>query len=208
MTRCIINEGNFNFQDICVSAIKEKDIEAKLNQLISDWSQVNLTFAPFKERGDLFLKPAETTEIIALIEDSIMVIASLAANRYNAPFKATIMEWLKNLSNSLEILESWMMIQNIWGYLEAVFSGGEISRQLPAEAKKFLQWCPPDDEKDPDFPMFETDLLPIRNKFRLRPCVELTEELFVQEILFNTISVFNNVKTWTEYDQPKKPQKK
>ncbi|KAI5704390.1 hypothetical protein M8J75_004799 [Diaphorina citri] len=125
-------------EDICVSAIKEKDIEAKLNQLISDWSQVNLTFAPFKERGDLFLKPAETTEIIALIEDSIMVIASLAANRYNAPFKVTIMEWLKNLSNSLEILESWMMIQNIWGYLEAVFSGGEISRQLPAEAKKFL----------------------------------------------------------------------
>jgi len=58
------------------------DIETKLNQVIADWSVVNLQFAPFKQKGELLLKGIETAEIIAQLEDSLMVISSLLANRY------------------------------------------------------------------------------------------------------------------------------
>ena len=37
-----------NFQDICISAVKEKDIEAKLKQVISEWNHEELTFSQFK----------------------------------------------------------------------------------------------------------------------------------------------------------------
>lgn len=69
------------FQDICISAVKEKDIEAKLKQVIADWAVVDLTFGQFKNRGELLIKPQETLDLITLLEDSLMILNSLASNR-------------------------------------------------------------------------------------------------------------------------------
>ena len=44
----MLKYGLYSFQDICISAVKEKDIEAKLKQVIADWSTQNLTFSNFK----------------------------------------------------------------------------------------------------------------------------------------------------------------
>lgn len=57
--------------------------------------------------------------------------------RYSAPFRDQVQAWIVKLSTVSEVIEQWLIVQNMWMYMEAVFSGGDIVKQLPQEAKRF-----------------------------------------------------------------------
>ena len=188
-----------DIEDVCISALKEKDIEAKLKLVTSDWTLQELKFQTFKNRGELLLRGDTTAETVGhyrAMEYSTMqysamqysamqcsavhckrissvrwnalqwnlvqcsteqwnavqcsAVASCSFSqfaggsgrgqpdgagqspvqqviltcphvlhlhlflaRYNAPFKKDIQKWVSDLSNTNEILERWLLVQNM-----------------------------------------------------------------------------------------------
>lgn len=104
-------------EDIAISAQKERDIESKLKTIEFEWRQRDFLFASFKNRGELLLRGQETSEILNAIDDSNLILAALASNRYNSFYKLLIQKYIADLAISGDILSKWIQLQNLWIYL-------------------------------------------------------------------------------------------
>ena len=59
--------------------------------------------------------------------------------RHVKPFKEEVSGMLTRLSDTSETLERWLKVQQLWCSLESVFTGCDIAKQMPVEAKIFVK---------------------------------------------------------------------
>jgi dynein heavy chain len=50
-----------------------------------------------------------------------------------------VQDWERDLNLVYDVIESWMVVQRKWQYLESIFSSEDIRIALPEEAKKIQQ---------------------------------------------------------------------
>ncbi len=66
-----------------------------------------------------------------------MQLNQMNAMRYVTPFKSEVVEKISLIADVADIIEKWLKVQTLWTNLVSVFSSGDISKQMPAESKRF-----------------------------------------------------------------------
>ena len=75
--------------------------------------------------------------IIEELEESQLQCQTMLTMRHVKPFREEVSALLTRLSDTSDTLERWLKVQMLWCSLESVFTGGDIAKQMPVEAKKF-----------------------------------------------------------------------
>nr|XP_036867942.1 dynein heavy chain 6, axonemal [Manis javanica] len=125
-------------QDISGQASGEAALETILKKVEDSWKMTEFVVLRHRDTKDVFILGG-TDDIQVLLDDSTISIGTIASSRYIGPLKTRVDEWQKQLALFNQTLEEWLNCQRNWLYLESIFNAPDIQRQLPAEAKMFLQ---------------------------------------------------------------------
>eukprot|EP01060_Flectonema_neradi_P002972 TRINITY_DN11858_c1_g1_i1.p1 TRINITY_DN11858_c1_g1~~TRINITY_DN11858_c1_g1_i1.p1 ORF type:complete len:4751 (+),score=995.77 TRINITY_DN11858_c1_g1_i1:132-14255(+) len=126
-------------EEIALKAEKEAQVETLIKTRIQEeWEERCFVFEEWRGRGLLLLKGDAITEVKETLDESQMLLGSINP-RFMEPFKETVKLWMQKLVTADKTINLWLEVQQNWQALEAVFSGGDITKQLPNEAKKFNQ---------------------------------------------------------------------
>lgn len=103
-------------------------------------SQYTFEFGTWKTRDyACCLAAARVGEVQEVLEETMMGLNTMNAQRHSMPFKEELTTMITTLSDTGDTIERWFKVQQMWTSLESVFTGGDIAKQMPMEAKKFQQ---------------------------------------------------------------------
>jgi len=124
-------------QEISGQAIGEAKLEESLKKVDTVWKTLELSIIAYRDARDIYILGG-IDELQAVLDDSNVTIATIAASKHIGTLKPRIDEWIRQLDLFGKTFEEWVKVQQSWIYLEAIFSAPDIQRQLPQEAKIFV----------------------------------------------------------------------
>lgn len=124
-------------EEVTDGADKQLKIEKNLEEMEERWTTASFVFKEWKGRNIQILQG--TAAIMEELEEAQMTLQGMLTMRHVTPFRERAADLLKKLSETSDTLERWMKVQMLWCSLESVFTGGDIAKQMPMEAKKFAK---------------------------------------------------------------------
>ncbi|GFS25719.1 dynein heavy chain 6, axonemal [Elysia marginata] len=125
-------------QEISGMASSQAALEAILKKVVDAWKTVEFPTVPYKDYKDVYIL-GNIDEIQQLLDDSNINVQTILSSRHVGPIKSKVDEWANNLALFYKNLDAWLTCQRSWLYLESIFSAPDIQRQLPIEAKMFVE---------------------------------------------------------------------
>ena len=139
--RTLNNNGVFepkhldDLDEICGTAGKEFSLLRGMDMMEAEWAAMEYTLQAYKETGTVILQGQGAIEEV--LDDQIVRTQAMRGSRFIGPFKPRIEAWEIKLRLLEDIMTNWQKTQNVWLYLEPIFSSPDIRKQMPGEAKRF-----------------------------------------------------------------------
>ncbi|CAK1540781.1 unnamed protein product [Leptosia nina] len=124
--------------EISNAATMELNIENGLKAIREVWK--NTTYEMQHHRGDMY-KIKNVEDVMQFLEDHQVQLSSMKSTKYVEPFIKEVDYWEKSLGYVAECIEISLQVQRRYLYLESIFSGEDIRKQLPNEVKIFDALC-------------------------------------------------------------------
>ncbi|KAM6949562.1 LOW QUALITY PROTEIN: dynein axonemal heavy chain 2 [Aplochiton taeniatus] len=121
--------------EISGAASKELSIEQGLEGIAKTWQVTCLDITAYKDKGHFRLRGTE--EVFQALEDNQVTLSTMKASRFVRAFEKEVDRWERCLSLVLEVIEMVITVQRQWMYLENIFLGEDIRKQLPRESTEF-----------------------------------------------------------------------
>ena len=87
-----------------------------------------MNFDHYKRRGPMYLNKASTERLLEQLEDAQVLLAQMLTSRYVGPLRDEAASWAEKLKEVALVLEQWLEVQDLWQYLEAVFSNNDAAK--------------------------------------------------------------------------------
>ncbi|KAM8972622.1 dynein axonemal heavy chain 2 [Pelodytes ibericus] len=128
--------------EISMAATKELSIEQALENISRTWDVTLLDIVRYKDKGHHRLRG--TDEVFQALEENQVSLSTMKASPFVKAFEHDVDRWERCLSHILEVTEMILTVQRQWLYLENIFLGEDIRKQLPQESAEFdeinLSW--------------------------------------------------------------------
>ncbi|XP_030749874.1 dynein heavy chain 2, axonemal [Sitophilus oryzae] len=124
-----------DINEISNAATMELQIEKGLRAIVEIWNKMQIELIPYKDRTVYRIKSVD--DCFAALEENIMQLSTMKSTRFVEPFTKVVDYWERTLSYVMETLEMALQVQRQWLYLENIFFGEDIRKQLPKESVDF-----------------------------------------------------------------------
>ncbi|XP_037870398.1 dynein axonemal heavy chain 2 isoform X3 [Bombyx mori] len=120
--------------EISNAATMELNIENGLKAIREVWK--NTTYEMQQHKGEMYrIKNVE--DVMQFLEDHQVQLSSMKSTKYVEPFIKEVDYWEKSLGYVAECIEIALQVQRRYLYLESIFCGEDIRKQLPSEVQIF-----------------------------------------------------------------------
>ena len=133
--RLELTEFMSKLEAISIAATREHALELTLEEMKSEWHQVDFATLPYRDTDYKILDSVEGIQ--DHLDDHLLKTQIMRGSPYFKAFEVEVKQWEYQLGKVQTILSLWQRVQEHWLYLEPIYTTEDIAAQMQTESRQF-----------------------------------------------------------------------